>query len=90
MANCGRKLGGKNTSAYKWRISVYDKQSNTMKTGRYFCLNDMKEDLGVNWTNDIIRRLHSRTNVDMTKKMGDKSFLSKYGHIHLEKINEKA
>jgi len=90
MANPGRKPGGKNTKAYKWRVSVYDKESNSMKTGRYFCLDDMKKDLDVNWTNDIIRRLHSRTGVDETKKLGDNAFLNKYGHIHLEKINEKA
>jgi len=90
MATCGRKLGGKNTKNYKWRISMYNKEENNMKTGRYFCLDDMKEDLGVNWTNDVIRRLHSKTNVDMTAKLGDKSFLNKYGHIHLEKIKEPA
>ena len=83
----GRGFGHKNYKNYKWDIVYFDKEKNEMKTGKYVSINDLNEKLGLNLTNDIVWRLTTLKKVDVNKRNKENSFLSRYGHIKLTKIN---
>jgi len=44
--------------------------------------------MGLTLTNDLVWRLTTGNRVDTNKRNKDNSFLSRYGHIKLTKINE--
>jgi hypothetical protein len=83
----GRGKGATNYKVYKWEIIYYDKENNEMKSGRYVSINDMNEKLGLNLTNDIVWRLTTLKKVDLKKRNKENSFLARYGHIKITKIN---
>jgi hypothetical protein len=84
----GRGEGNTNWKKYKWSVIVFDKETNQFKTGKYTTLDEINRELGLNLTIDISWRLRTLKKVDTTQRNKENSFLAKYGHIKLEKIDE--
>jgi hypothetical protein len=84
----GRGKGTTNYKKYKWSIIIFDKETNEMKQGKYSTIKEINESLGLTLSNDLVWRLTTGNRVDTSKRNKDNSFLSRYGHIKLEKINE--
>ena len=84
----GRGKGNDNWKKYKWNVVFFDKESNTMKSGKFSTIKELNEKMGLSLTVDTCWRLRNLKRVDTTKRNGEHSFLSKYGHIKLEKIDE--
>jgi len=84
----GRGLGSTNWKKYKWSVIVFDKETNSIKTGKFSSLNEINEKMSLNLTLDTSWRLRTLKNVDTQKRNKENSFLSRYGHIKLEKIDE--
>ena len=84
----GRGEGNGNWKKYKWSVIVFDKETNGFKTGKFSSLNEINEKMGLNLTLDISWRLRTLRRVDTEKRNKENSFLARYGHIKLEKIDE--
>ena len=84
----GRGKGTTNYKKNKWSIIMFDKETNEMKQGKYSTIKELNEDFNLNLSNDIVWRLTTGNRVDTAKRNKDNSFLSRYGHIKLEKIDE--
>jgi len=84
----GRGKNSKNYKKFKWNITMYDKESCTMKSGKFSTIKDLNQEMNLQLNVDICQRLLTGKRVDKTKKHKDNSFLAKYGHIKLEKIDE--
>ena len=82
----GRGFGNKNYKKYKWEITIVNNSFETIH-GRYVSINDLNEKLGLNLTNDIVWRLTTLKKVDTKKRNGENSFMARYGHIKLVKID---
>lgn len=83
-----RTKGSVNSKKYKWSVLMFDKDTGEFKQGKYSSINEMNNDLGTNISNDLAWRIITKNKVDTSKKFKDNSFLSKYQHIKLEKIDE--
>ena len=83
----GRGEGAKNYKTYKWDIIYFDKVNNELKSGRYVSINELNDNLGLKLTTDIVWRLTTLKKVDTLKRNKENSFLSRYGHIKITKIN---
>jgi hypothetical protein len=77
-----------NYKKYKWEIILFDKNTNTFKNGKFESLKELNEGMNLNITLDISWRLRNMKRVDMNQRNGDNSFLSRWGHIQIKKINE--
>ena len=85
----GRGKGNSNYKTLKWKIILFDKDTNTFREGKYATKEQLIKDFDLDLTPDHIYRLATGKKVDIDKKKKDSSFLSKYGHIKIEKISEK-
>jgi hypothetical protein len=83
-----RTEGTSNYKKNKWEIIFFDKDTNEMKQGKFSTIKALNEGLGLSLTNDLVWRLTTLNRVDTTKRNKDNSFLSRYGHIKLTKIDE--
>ena len=83
-----RAKGSLTTKIYKWSILMFDETSGEFKQGKFCSINHLNRELGLNISNDLAWRMISKNRVDFNNKFGEKSFLNKYKHIKLEKINE--
>ena len=84
----GRGEGATNWKKYKWSIIYFDKEKNEIKSGKFVSLNELNEKMGLNLSVDTCWRLRTHNKVDESKRNGPNSFLAKYGHIKIEKIDE--
>jgi hypothetical protein len=84
----GRGEGSTNWKKYKWSVIVFDKDTNSFKTGKFVSLDELNKEMGLSLTVDTSWRLRTLKRVDVNKRNKDNSFLSRYGHIKLEKISE--
>ena len=84
----GRGKGAKTYNKLKWEIIMYDKESNRIKTGKFSSKEQMIAEMKLDLSPDHIYRLSSGKKVDETKRLKDSSFLEKYGHIQITKIDE--
>jgi len=84
----GRGKGTTNYKKYKWCIVIFDKETQEIKTGKFSTIKELNEKLGLNLSNDLVWRMTTGNRVDTTKRNKENSFLSRYGHIKLEKIDE--
>ena len=85
VTNRGRPTGSPNRTHYKWLLTVFDKDSNTFRGGKYSTVKEMNEVQGTNWSCDFINRLYTRRGVNPSPTG---TFTKKHGHLKLEKINE--
>jgi hypothetical protein len=84
----GRGKGTTNYKKNKWEIVFFDKDINEMKQGKFSTIKQLNEEMGLALTNDLVWRLVTLRRVDTNKRNKDNSFLSRYGHIKLTKIDE--
>ncbi len=84
----GRGKGSANWKKLKWSVVMFDKDSNTMKSGKFSTLKELNEKMGLTLSVDTCWRLRNLKRVDTAKRNGDNSFLARYGHIKIEKIDE--
>jgi hypothetical protein len=84
----GRGEGNGNWKKYKWSVIVFDKDTNEFRTGKFVSLKELNEKMKLDLTVDTSWRLRTLKRVDTQKRNKDNSFLSRYGHIKLEKIDE--
>ncbi len=84
----GRGQGNGNYKKYKWDITMFDKDTNTFKEGKYTTIKELNEGMDLKLTSDLVWRLTTGKRVDTTKRNKENSFISRYGHIKLQKISE--
>ncbi len=84
----GRGKGNCNYKKLKWEIVFYDKEEGKIKEGKYSTIKRLNADLGLNLNTDLVWRLTTGNRVDTTQRNKDNSFLSRWGHINLKKIDE--
>ena len=79
----GRGKGSTNWRKYKWAVEFADG-----RTGKYVSIQDINEKEGLSLTGDIVWRLRTGNRVDTSRKNKGNSFLSRYGHLSITKIDE--
>jgi hypothetical protein len=84
----GRGFGNKTTKIYKWDITLFDKENNEFKSGKFCTIRDINEKMNLKLTTDIIWRLTTLSRVDTNKRNKENSFLARFGHIKITKIRE--
>ena len=84
----GRGLGTTNYKKNKWEIVFFNKETNELKQGKFSTIKQLNEETGLSLTNDIVWRMTTGNRVDATKRNKDNSFLNRYAHIKLTKIDE--
>ena len=88
MSNAGRKTGGKNIKCYKWEVLIFDKERNTFKQGKFCTINQLNEEFGLNLNSDYVKRIMTNYRADLNQRNKENSFLQRWGHITIKKINE--
>jgi methyl coenzyme M reductase gamma subunit len=86
----GRKKGTTNDKTYKWKVVIFDKDTHSFKEGKYTSVNHINQELKLNkpLNADYVRRIMTKYRADTSMRNKENSFLARYGHIHIEKINE--
>lgn len=84
----GKKTGDTIWKKLKWDITMYDKETGEMKSGKFSSIKEINDTFGLELNNDIVYRLRTLKRVDTDKKHKGNSFLGKYGHIKIDKIDE--
>lgn len=80
--------GVENRKYYMWDLILFDKESGMLSQHKFSTIKELNETTGLNLTNDLAYRLHSKYRTDLNARNGENSFLKKYGHIKLQKIKE--
>jgi hypothetical protein len=97
MGNKGRLLGASTLNWYKWKISVYDLETDLETTGRYFSIKHFNDIHGENYTSDTVAKVnklhikfgdYSMNDVKKSRIKTPCSVLSNFGHLKFEKIRE--
>lgn len=86
--NNGREVGRSTYKVYKWEVTMFDKETNQLKQGKFCSLAHINREWDLKLTCDLAHRLTTNYRVDTSGKMGKYSFVQKYGHIKLKKICE--
>ena len=84
----GRGFGSKSYNRLKWQIVIFDKENLEMRSGKFCTVKELNESMGLNLTPEFIWRLTTKKRVDEQRRNGLNSFLSRYAHIKIDKINE--
>ena len=84
----GRPLGVNNVRSYKWDVTFYDLDTDTFIKHKCTSVKDINEKFGLKLNSDYVRRIMSRYRADLSMRNGQNSFLARWGHIHIKKINE--
>lgn len=79
----GRGNGATNWRKYKWEVSL-----NGEHVGKYVSIPDINAHLNLGLNCDKVWRLTTGNRVDTKQRNKENSFLSRYGHIGLTKIDE--
>tara|TARA_R110001599_G_scaffold333105_1_gene548932 strand:+ start:163 stop:510 length:348 start_codon:yes stop_codon:yes gene_type:complete len=79
----GRGFGATNWRKFKWSVELYGEH-----VGKFVSIKDMNDQLGLDLNCDKVWRINTGKRVDMDAKKKKSSFISRYGHIKIEKINE--
>ena len=86
--NNGRPKGCVTYKKYKWHVNLYDKDTRTFREGKFCSIPHINKEMDLKLTSDIVMRIRTHYRTDTTMKNGEHSFLAKFGHIQLTKINE--
>ena len=86
--NNGRPRGSSTYKKFKWHLNMFDHETRTFREGKFCSISHINREMDLKLTSDIVWRLRTHSRTDLTMKNGAKSFMSKYGHIQLTKINE--
>ena len=86
----GKQFGAVNCKHLKWKISILDKETGMeMKSGKFTTIAKLNEAMDLNLNGDFVKRSMYNYRTDLTMRNKQNSFLSRYGHIKIEKIFEK-
>jgi len=84
----GKPKGTTNNKTLKWKITIFDKNTNQMKEGKYTTIKKLNEDLGLKLNGDYVKRIMTHYRADEKMRNGENSFLARWGHIKINRINE--
>ena len=84
----GRKKGTTTYKKYKWSVVMFNKETCEMVSGKFSTVKEINECLCLKLSGDQVYRLMTHARVDEKKRNGENSFLARYGHIKIEKIDE--
>lgn len=86
----GRPKGTPNNKTYKWKVVIFDNETKSFKEGKYHSVNHINQELNLNkpLNADYVRRIMTKYRADTKMRNKENSFLARYGHIQIEKINE--
>lgn len=84
----GRTVGATTWKKYRWELVMFNNETKQFTTGKFCSVRHLNESLGTNFSPEFVNRLHTMNKVDTTRKMKDNSFLNKWGHIRITKIDE--
>ncbi len=85
----GKIAGCENNNTYHWHIVMFDKNINQMREGKYTTIKKLNEDLGLKLNGDYVKRIMTHYRADETMRNKENSFLARWGHIKINRINEK-
>jgi len=85
----GRPFGSITNNVYKWEVRIFDKNTNTFLEGKCRSVPDINKQFDLNLTNDLVKRIETKYRTDMNMRNKENSFLARWGHIQIKKINEK-
>lgn len=85
----GRPSGSNTSSVYVWEVRMFEKETNTFREGKCCSVKDINQKFNLNLSNDMVRRIRTKYRADMSMRNKENSFLARYGHIQINKINEK-
>lgn len=84
----GKAKGVVNNKNLKWKITIFDKEKNEFKEGKFTTISALNEGMGLNLNGDYVRRIMTKYRADTTMRNGENSFLNRWGHIKIDKILE--
>ena len=84
----GRPKGTPNNKTYRWKVIIFDNETKTFKEGKYYSVPHINQELNLSLNSDYVRRIMTKYRADRTMRNKENSFLARYGHIQIEKINE--
>ena len=84
----GKPKGVVNVKNLKWKITIFNKETNEFKEGKFTTISALNEGMDLNLNSDYVKRIMTKYRADVTRRNGENSFLSRYGHIKIEKIFE--
>ena len=84
----GRSKGSGTYKVYKWKVVMYDKDTHMLKEGKFCSIAHMNKELGLKLNGDLTHRIQTKYRADLTMRNKENSFLKRWGHIHLTKIDE--
>ena len=88
------RIGVPNESFYKWKISVYDLETDTETTDKYFSIKHFNDTHGTSYNADHIQKLKKLRaklgdyTMDDVRNANTRSVLRNFGHLRFEKIKE--
>ena len=82
----GRGKGKPNYIQLKWEVMMY--KEGEFKNGKFSSIAELNKEWDLKLNSCIVQRLMTHKRVDENKSRAN-SFLQKYQHIQLTKINEK-
>jgi hypothetical protein len=85
----GRPVGSITNNVYKWEVRIFDKDTHIFKEGKCRSVADINKQFGTNLTNDLVKRIETKFRADMNMRNKENSFLARWGHIQIKKINQK-
>lgn len=88
ISNAGRKQGGKNDKTYKWEVCMFDKDINAFKEGKFCTIKQLNAEFHLSLNSDYVKRIMTNYRTDLKQRNKENSFLQRWGHIKIRKINE--
>ena len=85
----GKQFGAVNCKHLKWKITILDTSTGQTKSGKFTTIAKLNEAMDLNLNGDFVKRSMYNYRTDLTMRNKQNSFLSRYGHIKIEKIFEK-
>ncbi len=85
----GRPKGTQNDKVYKWKVIIFNNETKTFKEGKYTSVPHINRELNLNLNGDYVRRIMTKYRADTNMRNKENSFLARYGHIQIQKINER-
>ena len=85
----GKPKGSTNNKNLKWKITIFDKDTNTYREGKFTTISALNESMNLKLNADYVKRIMTHYRADEKMRNGENSFLARWGHIKIEKIFEK-
>lgn len=84
----GRTKGSTTWKKYRWDLTMYDKETKQIIQGKFCSVKHINESLKLNLSPELVNRISTLNKVDKDRKLKEHSFLDKWGHIKIIKIDE--